>query len=207
MLPLSRRFLRVSAYLLTGAIVLAIFFMLCGYRMLVGDDPPPGHVEAAVVLQGSIIGEKARLAGAMDLLRRGAVDRVLLSVPKESYWGQAIPPVAHVYIERNYGADLVSRVDFCELGDDVDSTKQEMQALRPCIEDHHWRSVVVVTSDYHTRRAGMIWRKLAKQDPNVQIWMDGVPDPEFQQPWWKYRRSAKVFVMESTKLVWAVLGG
>lgn len=204
---LSSRFLRLSAIVLIPFVFLVLVFLFCGYRLLVAEDPLPGHAEAAIVLQGSIVGEKARLAGAINLLRQGAVDRALLSVPKESYWGQAIPPIARTYIEREYGADLAARVDFCELGGDVDSTRQEMEALESCIENHNWRSIIVVTSNYHTRRAGIIWRKLTQQDAHVRVWIDGVQDPEFQQPWWRHRRSAKTFVTESTKLVWTLLGG
>jgi uncharacterized SAM-binding protein YcdF (DUF218 family) len=181
--------------------------MWWGGDLLVASDAQPRHVDAAIVLQGSIAAEKARVAGAMDLLRRDAVDRVLLSVPKESYWGQSVPPMARSFLERNYGSDLAARVDFCETRGDVNSTVQEAQALVPCIREHRWQSIVIVTSDYHTRRAGMLWRRTARQDPNLHVWVEGVTDPEFQQPWWRHRQSAKVWVMETSKLVSAMLGG
>jgi hypothetical protein len=164
-------------------------------------------VDAGIVLQGSIAAQKVRIAGAINLLQRGVADRVLLSVPKESYWGQAIPPVARAFLERTYGAELAGRVDFCETTGEVNSTLQEAQALLACIHDHHWQSIEIVTSDYHTRRAGMLWRKVTKPDPQMHVWVEGVPDPEFQQPWWRHRQSAKVWIMESAKLVWSVFGG
>jgi uncharacterized SAM-binding protein YcdF (DUF218 family) len=178
-----------------------------GSVLLIASDPAPRHVDAAVVLQGSIAAEKVRIAGAIDLLRRSVADRILLSVPKESYWGQSIPPVARAYIERTYGSDVAARVDFCETSGAVDSTAQEAQALRPCIAERRWRSVAIVTSNYHTRRAELIWRKTSSDEPRIDIWIDGVPDPEFQHPWWRHRQSAKIFLMESTKLIWTVLGG
>jgi uncharacterized SAM-binding protein YcdF (DUF218 family) len=62
--------------------------------------------------------------------------------------------------------------------------------------------VVVVTSDYHSRRAGFLWRQAARQFP-VQLWIDGVPDPEFQaRGWWRKRIYAKTWYEEFTKLVW-----
>jgi uncharacterized SAM-binding protein YcdF (DUF218 family) len=174
---------------------------------LIASDPPPGHVDAAIVLQGSIAAEKARITGAINLLQRGVADRALLSVPKESYWGQSVPPVARAYLERNYGGDLAARIDFCETSGEVNSTVQEVEALSPCIREHHWQSIMIVTSDYHTRRAGMLWRRGIGHDPAIHIWIEGVTDPEFQQPWWRHRQSAKVWVMESSKLVWTMLGG
>lgn len=197
----------VLRWLLAAAIVVALCLMRFGGNLLVASDPAPGHVDAGIVLQGSIAAHKVRIAGAMNLLQRGVADRVLLSVPEESFWGQAIPPVARAYLERTYGAELAVRVDFCETGGEVNSTLQEAQALLVCIQAHHWQTIEIVTSDYHTRRAGMLWRKVTKPDPKIHVWVEGVSDPEFQQPWWRHRRSAKVWLGESLKLVWSVFEG
>ena len=198
---------RVLPWLLAAAIGIAICLMLWGADLLIANEPEPRHVDAAIVLQGSIVGEKARIAGAITLLQRGIADRALLSVPRESYWGQSIPPVARAYLERTFGKELADRIDFCETSGDVDSTVQEAQALRPCIQEHAWQSVMIVTSNYHTRRAGMLWRRINRSDLKPRIWVEGVADPEFQQPWWQHRRSAKLWLMETSKLVWSGLGG
>jgi uncharacterized SAM-binding protein YcdF (DUF218 family) len=203
----ARPLLRVLRWLLAAAVVVSLCLLCWGGDLLVAHDVAPEHVDAAIVLQGSIVAEKARIAAAMDLLRRGIADRALLSVPKESYWGQSVPPVARSFLERTYGSDLAARVDFCETSGDVNSTVQEAQALSPCIRERQWQSIAIVTSDYHTRRAGMLWRRITLHNPSLHMWVVGVTDPEFQQPWWCHRQSAKVWVMEMSKLVWASLGG
>ncbi len=203
----ARSLFRALRWLLAAAVVLAFCLLRWGGDLLIASDPEPGHVDAAIVLQGSITAEKVRIAGAINLLQRGFADRALLSVPKESYWGQSIPPVARSYLERNYGSALAGRVDFCETSGDVNSTAQEAQALNSCIRERHWQSIMIVTSNYHTRRAGILWRRMTSQDPKTHIWIEGVTDPEFQQPWWRHRQSAKVWVMEAAKLVWVALGG
>jgi hypothetical protein len=71
----------------------------------------------------------------MTMLQRGSAERVAFSVPKQSYWGEEIAPIARNYIEKNYGADLASRVDFCETSG-VSSTQQEAEALSACIREH-----------------------------------------------------------------------
>ena len=194
------------------ACVVVIALVLCllhwGGAALVSEDPLPAHAQAAIVLQGSIAGEKARLDGALRLAERGIVDRVLVSVPHESYWGQAIPPVARQFIERNYGAALAARVDFCETGPGVDSTAQEAVVLISCIQQNGWRSVIVVTSEYHTRRAGILWaREILQAEPTTTVAMEGVPDADFRvYGWWRNRRSAKTWFLESTKLIWMLIG-
>jgi uncharacterized SAM-binding protein YcdF (DUF218 family) len=193
---------------LVGAVVLAgLFVLVFGDRLLISQRSPIGTVNGAVVLQGSFEGERARIAGAVKLLQQGMAPRALLSVPNVSFWGESIPPIARGYLERRYGQDWGSRIDFCVTDEDTNSTDSEMRALTPCIRQHHWQSIVVVTSNYHTRRASMIWNRLARQDPSIRVWVTGVDDPEFQTPWWRHRLSAKIFFLEFTKLVWTSFGG
>ncbi|HZR56012.1 MAG TPA: ElyC/SanA/YdcF family protein [Terriglobales bacterium] len=196
-------------WLLAGVIIVVTCFLRWGGELLVAGDTMPRNAEAAVILQGSTTGEKARIAGAMKLLQQGTVREALLSVPPESYWGEAIPPIAHAYLEKNYGIALANKVDFCIVGPSVDSTEQEAVALDKCVREHAWKSVIVVTSNYHSRRAGMIWRKtVRKLNPEVNLWVDEVPDPEFQpRGWWYVRLYAKTWFFEFTKLIWTILFG
>ena len=174
-----------------------------GGVLLVSSDPLPSHADVAIVLQGSVLGEIARVGGAVQLVREGIAGQMLVSVPAQSYWGQSVPSAARAYIDRNYGPEIADRLVFCETGPDVDSTQQEAQTLRKCIRDSGWHTVIVVTSDYHTRRAGRIWRTVLKNShPAVQLWIHGVPDPEFQaHGWWRKRLWAKTWFYEFTKLV------
>lgn len=190
------------------AVVLVCVFQWGG-SLLVYSDTVPAHVDAAVVLQGSLRGERARIAGAMELLRQGKADRLLLSVPQESFWGEPVPPAARRFFQKNYGTNLADRVDFCESNIEVDSTEDEAGALLQCIKEHSWKTVAVVTSSYHTRRAGMIWKKIvSNESPTLQLWIHGVDDPEFREKrWWSDRTSAKTWLLESTKLLWTRVTG
>ncbi|MBO0910459.1 MAG: YdcF family protein [Acidobacteria bacterium] len=208
MVSRARSLFRLLAWILAAAVVIILAVLLWGDDWLIASAPSPSHVDAAVVLQGSIVGYQARIAGAMALAGRGVADRVLLSLPRESYWGESIPPAARAYLERNYGRDLAARVDFCEMGPGVDSTAEESEAAESCIAAHHWRSIAIVTSNYHTRRAGILWRRvLRRRDPALELSIEGVADPEFQKPWWRHRQAAKIWLGESEKLVWTLLGG
>ncbi len=200
-----RPLFRVLRWLLAAAVVLSLCVARWGGDLLVVNEPMPAHADAAIVLQGSIAAEKVRIARAIDLLQQRRVDQVLISLPKESYWGQSIPSVARSYLERNYGNDVAGQVDFCETSDDVNSTGQEASAVRSCLQDHHWQSIVIVTSNYHTRRARMIWRRATRHDQNIHISVEGVSDPDFQHPWWRHRQSAKIWLLETMKLVSATL--
>jgi uncharacterized SAM-binding protein YcdF (DUF218 family) len=188
--------------------VVAFLLIFQSGKLLVKEDSLPPHADGAVVLQGSIPGENVRVHGAIELLQQGRVSAVMLSLPRESYWGEPIAPVALRYMERKYGKDLASHIVFCETPPQVNSTRQEAEAISPCIHDQGWKDFVVVTSDYHSRRAGMIWRTVTgARNPGIRVYTEGVRDPEFDQSWWRSRLSAKTWFMEFTKLVWAETAG
>jgi len=207
---IPRRYRAVRKWIFGSVLAGGIGFLCLlrwGGYLLIATDPLPNHVDAAVILQGSISSQIVRIAGAVSLLQGGRVGRVLLSVPRQSYWGESIPPVARQYLETNYGTKVAARVDFCEVGAEVDSTEQEARALSSCIKQQGWQSIALVTSNYHTRRAGFLWRKvLQTEDPRVTMWVYGVADPAFQsRGWWRERLYAKTWVVEFAKLVEARL--
>jgi len=189
-----------------ASIVVLLSLLRWGGYLLISDDPLPRQVDGAVVLQGSVPGERARVAGAVRLLVQGTTGQILLSVPRESYWGEAVAPIALADVQKRYGPEVARHVQFCEM-DDVDSTAEEAAALIECIGERRWRSVAVVTSDYHTRRAGIIWRKALRKNSSFRVFMHAVPDPEFHAAgWWRQRRWAKTWFFESVKLA-STLGG
>lgn len=202
-----RSILRVVKWLSLAFVLAAVGLLLWGRHLLVATDLRPSHADAVVALQGSIAAEKARIAGTMELLQRDMAGRALLSVPKESYWGQSIPPVARAYLERTFGP-LAARVDFCEIGAGVNSTAEEAEAIMTCVQQHGWHTIVIMTSDYHTRRAGILWRRMVRRrDRAISVSIESVADPDFQQPWWRHRQSAKIFLSELLKLAWTAFGG
>jgi len=194
-------------WLLGTLAVLTVCFLHWGGYLLVAGNSTPEHVDAAVVLQGSIASENARTAAAMSLLERGAANRVVISVPRESYWGEEIPPVARPYLEKKYGAELAGKVDFCTTEPDLTSAQQEAQALSTCIQEHGWKSIALLTSNYQSRRVGMVWRKtLPTADRSVRVSVESVSDPDYQpRGWWRQRLYAETWLRESAKLAWASL--
>jgi uncharacterized SAM-binding protein YcdF (DUF218 family) len=199
-----RRVWRVLACFALALVVLTLATLAWGGYLLVTSDVLPSHADGAIVLQASVISEDARIDGAVSLLQRHVVDEVLISIPKTGYWGLSFPDLARTHLEKQYGKEIAGRFDFCVIGPGIDSTEQEAQALVPCIEKRAWHSVIVVTSNFHGRRAGMIWRKTWKAvQPPVHVWIDGVDDPLFRpNGWWRHRAYAKTWFFEITKLIW-----
>ena len=184
------------------ALLVAGFLRWGGY-LLEASDALPEHVDAALVPQDPAATEKARIAAAMALLQQGSADRAAISIQKESEWGEEVAPVARQYIEKNYSAELAGRVDFCELDSALISIEQEAQTVSGCLHDRGWKTIALVTSNYDSRRAGMVWRRvLLQRDPSLQVSVDGVAAPEYRaRGWWRQPIYAKTWLVEVTRLV------
>lgn len=186
---------------------LAAALLRFGGEILVRTDPLPQHAQVAVALNGSIAGVLARTTEAVRLLQSGVVGNVIVSIPPAGYWGESIPPEANHYFTAHFGAETAARILYCV--SDADSTIQEAHALKQCLDARQFRSVILVTSNYHTRRAGRLWRaSLAHVSPPVKLYVDGVPDGSFQpRGWWRKRIYAKTWLFEASKLIWESIFG
>lgn len=188
--------------LILGAVGLVL--RLGGY-LLVARDPLPPHAQVAISLSASLSERMAREAEAVRLIKDGLTDYALLSIAQVSYWGEPAPELARHYLDRTYPPWIANRVFLCV--QEVHSTIEEALVVRHCLEEHGWRSIIVVTSNFHTRRAGMIWRRVlggAHPPFSMSVW--GVDDGVFEPDgWWRNRLYAKTWLLELTKLIWSSL--
>jgi uncharacterized SAM-binding protein YcdF (DUF218 family) len=96
----------------------------------------------------------------------------------------------HDLVERGVPKDKILR--FVQ---DADSTQEEAEALAKLAKTKKWHRVIVVTSNYHTRRARYIFHRVFPQDIETRVASarDGDFNPE---SWWEKRKSTKVFMRE-----------
>jgi len=96
----------------------------------------------------------------------------------------------HDLIERGVPKDRIIRFPH-----DADSTRDEAVALLALVTEKNWHRVIVVTSNYHTRRARYIYQRIFPPSVTVRVASarDGDFDPEH---WWENRKSWKLFTRE-----------
>jgi uncharacterized SAM-binding protein YcdF (DUF218 family) len=186
--------------LLAALVLIAVFLhtqilgALGAYLVQAG---PPQKADAALVLAGD--GWGYRMLTAAQLARDGFVPKVLVSGPDGAYGlyecDLAIPfAVKHGYPE-SY---------FVHMEHSGRSTAAEAQAVLPVIRRMGIQRLTIVTSNFHTRRAGAIFRRLA---PDLTILVVAAPDKNFTAGgWWRNREGQKTFLMEWEKTVANWLG-
>jgi uncharacterized SAM-binding protein YcdF (DUF218 family) len=90
------------------------------------------------------------------------------------------------------------------LPSNADSTRTEAGIIGKYLREHHIRKMLLVTSNYHTRRAAKLMRK---QNPAVWVVVVAAPDPFFRpSTWWRTRSGQKTFLFEWMKTAATALG-
>ena len=180
------RFSRVLVLLL---IVVALASQAA--RFLVVDDPQKS--DAIVALAGDT---NLRPARALALLRQAMAPHVFLDVEA----GDQIYDQRLVDLAQRYAASLPegNRVSVCPITGF--STNAESDDVNRCLQSAGAQTVLIVTSDFHTRRALMIFRH---RWPQYRFSVAAAHDPaQFGNAWWSHREWAKVTLDECMKLVW-----
>lgn len=185
-----------AGWWLLAAIVLgvAVFHsaILAFFGSFLVHADPPRRADVAVVLAGDASGNRI-LKGA-ELVRSGDAPVALVSGPAGLY-GYHESDLAIPFAEKaGYPASY-----FIAVPNESRSTRDESDALLAAVRRAQARTVLLVTSNYHTRRAGRIYRALA---PDLTFIVIAAPDPYFTPGgWWKNREGRKTFVIEWMKTV------
>jgi uncharacterized SAM-binding protein YcdF (DUF218 family) len=166
-----------------------------GSFLVKADQPAPADM--VVVLAGDFSGN--RILTAADLVRRGLAPNALVSGPSGAYGMHESDLAIHFAAAHGFPESY-----FIALPNDSRSTVAEADVVLAELRRRGAHRVDVVTSNFHTRRAGNIYRAKA---PDLEIHMVSAPDVFFQpDTWWKNRDARKTFLMEWMKTVGTKLG-
>jgi hypothetical protein len=153
----------------------------------------PRSSDVILVLAGETNHRPAR---ALELLGQGYARRILIDVPANT----KIYEFTQIELAQKYVHDLpqAASVTICPITGL--STKDESKDAATCIASQGAKSVLIVTSDFHTRRALSIYEhELPGYKYSVAASRD---DAEFGAKWWTHRQWAKTFVDEWLRLLW-----
>ncbi len=160
-------------------------------RFLVLDAPRPSDV--ILVLAGETDRRPER---ALQLLALGYGRRIVLDVPADT----KIYEFSQLELAQKYVQNLpqAASVTLCPI--EGLSTKDESRDAEKCIARAGGGSVLIVTSDFHTRRAlSVLRREIPAHEYSVAAARDAA---QFGVKWWTHRQWAKTFMAEWLRLIW-----
>ncbi len=170
-------------------------------RFLLAEEPVP-HADVAVVLSGGAV---IRALAAADLYRQHRIDRILvipdppepgrdrlvqlgLVDPKQPPWPQRILTASGV------PADRIASLPY-----PIDGTINEARAVREFFGDHPPKTLVIVTSEFASRRARWIFRRVFRDQPVTVLSEPSHYDMFQTDRWWAQPRNALMVLTEYEK--------
>ena len=179
--------------LLRFLVLLAVIIVLARHAasFLIIDDPQSS--DAVVVLAGET---GVRPARGLELLRRQLAPRMFLDAEThEEVYNQPLTVIAQNYVN---SLPEASRIAVCPITGL--STDAETKDVQRCLDSAGAHRVLIVTSDFHTRRALSIFRTRL---PQYQFTIAAAYDPmHYGVAWWTHREWAKVAFDEWIRLIW-----
>jgi uncharacterized SAM-binding protein YcdF (DUF218 family) len=191
-------------------LLLALLWLIAwiGARWLI-VSAPLAQGDAIVVMAGSTTYEE-RTQRAAELYTAGRANKIILTNDNEqSGWSaeeqRNIP--FHELASRALRRHGVPGNAIETLSEPVTSTYDEALLLRKYAEAHDLRSLLIVTSAYHSRRVLWTMRQIFRNSP-TKIGLELVP-PGQQTPspatWWLHYRGWQLVVGEHMKMVYYLL--
>lgn len=200
----QRRFLKLT-FLVVAAVVVPLlaithtaWLSALGHALIREDGPAKADI--AVVLAGDKYGN--RIQKGAELVRQGYVPAVLVSGPG----------LYNTYESDMAIAFAVHRGDpaqwFIPVPHHAESTAEEAWAVLHALENRNVHTFLLVTSDYHTARAGRIFRNaIRSSNAALEMRVVAAPDHWFRaDSWWRNREGRKIFLSEWMKTVATALG-
>jgi len=188
-------------------LILLLFFLLFGFLLYLVRRPILRFTAEAWIIEDPldkadvliVLGDDNfyadRATRGVQLFREGKAPVIVAS-------GRRLRPSAGIaeLIERDLVERGVPKDKIVRFTHEADSTLEEAEALAKLVKERKWRKVIVVTSNYHTRRARYIFRRVFPQGLVVSVasTRDGDFDPEH---WWEKRKSIKELMLEFAGMV------
>jgi uncharacterized SAM-binding protein YcdF (DUF218 family) len=186
-------FFRLIFFIFILALCTALYLARVPLLRLAGEfwvvDEPPETTDLIVVLSGDNY-DAERATRAASLFKSGMAPRVMAT-------GRALRSYATTtdLMKRDLAEHGVPENAIVPFTHKADDTRDEAAAVSEFVASHGWKKILLVTSNYHTRRSQYIYEHtLPVSDQLLTV---AAPDSDYDPNyWWKTRTGVKIFFHE-----------
>jgi uncharacterized SAM-binding protein YcdF (DUF218 family) len=194
-------------------VAIAIFQLIASHRSilkalgehLIFQQPPPQQADVIVIL-GNWEDTVIRARAGADLYKNGMAQAIFVprmermkGLEEIKKMGINIPENRDLVITILQGLGVPS--DAIETSEqEVTCTLDEAQEVRNLVEHKGYKTIVLVTSKYHSRRAHLIFQDALKGKATV-VSIPSSYDSSDPESWWKRDEDAKKVLMEYQKFL------
>lgn len=188
----------VAAALLIMVVSRDIWLPFVGRFLIVAD--PVQLADALVPLAG----DRSRVVDAAKLLKHGYARWFVIT---DMWIDDTSPALKYVELVKTQAAEQgVPENQIVVAPGAARTTYQEALNLRQLAKQRRWRSLIVVTSPYHCRRAQLILQEVFR-DTEIDIIVRPVTDHWYSaENWWTTERGLQTTIEEYLKLALYLVG-
>lgn len=153
------------------------------------ESDVPANVDAIVILSDDNFNAD-RATRAADLYHDGWAPRVVAS-------GRRLRPYISIadLMEHDLESRGVPKQAVIPFAHDAGNTLEELRGIREFVQQHGWKRIMIVTSNYHTRRTRYLCEHVFPAD--VHVLVVAAPDHDYDpDSWWKTRKGLKIYFHE-----------
>lgn len=190
---IKKMYIFITAFLLTIFIINIFIFKYIGNWLIVNDELK--KVDVIIVISGD---EGERLQHAVDLFHKKYADYLLVSGCKHPNH-----PYSYTPAMRDQAVSLgVTRENIImDLESNSGTGDQAINVIK-LMKEKGYKSAILITSNYHTRRSKMLFQRACQKD-NIEILVSyPIINSLDLNEWWKSTLGRRMVVYELVKLVW-----
>ncbi len=150
--------------------------------------------DVIIVLSGDS-GNRVKMATA--LYKQGLSQKIIMS-------GEPLMNTSMPQLMSEYAQSLGVPTKDIIIDDQSTSTYEHPVNCAPILKKLKAKSIIIVTSKYHTRRALSVFKAYYKNTP-ITIKIAGAEDDILYTKWWKYENMREKILMECAKTIWYIL--
>ena len=185
---------KVIILIIIVAVLIGIIGLNLG-KFLVESDKLE-KADAIAVFSGD---SGARTERAVELLKEGYADYLILS------GGKVYDDVTMSELMKNHAIKLGVDESKIFIDDEASTTNENAEFTTNIIEENNFKSVIVVTSDYHTRRSKLAMEKALENTlidgEEVEVTVTPSKEEKFTTKWWRSGNSVLMVISEYLKLM------
>ena len=181
--------------LLTAATIILISIIGANLGKFLVQSDKLEKADAIVVFSGD---NGPRTERAVELLKEGYADYLILS------GGKVYDDVTMAELMKNHAIKLGVDENKILIDDEAATTNENAEFTADIIEENNFKSVIVVTSDYHTRRSKLAMEKALEDTlidgEKVSVSVTPSKEEKFTTKWWTSGNSVLMVISEYLKL-------
>jgi len=177
-----------------------------GYFLIL--EQAPQKADVIVVLNGR---DTERSLAAVDLYKQGYANLIIIAQGSkqpgtDEFWKRVGNNFdGKIFFQRALEAMGVPEHAFKLIGNGVASTYDEAEATKEFLKKNGYKSILLVTSKWHSKRAYLTFKSVLKNDEIKLVMQPSKYDVFDPDAWWKKRNDTELFFYEYIRLVYYIL--